>query len=112
MFVQQLNSLIECCCKRKRFFESLIKTSVNGCIHRARHDDTACQNILCDILELEMLSLDENDVREQIICSLQSTENGRDAYEQLCQRQEYLKQLVSYPIIIFISSSGLTFIYV
>ena len=90
-----MNSLIECCCRRKRFFESLIKTSVDGCIFRAIRDDTACQNILCDILELEMLPSNEDDTKEQIVHALQSTDTGREAYEQLCQRKEYLKQLVS-----------------
>jgi len=92
---QQLNSLIECCCRRKRFFESLMKTSMSGCMSRADLDDTACQNILCDILELEMLTPEEDSIREAILESLQRTDNGRKAYQQLCLRQEYLKQLVS-----------------
>lgn len=61
---------------------------------RALRDDTVCQQILCDFLEMEML-LDCDNSRQQIVTTLQSTENGRQLYAKLCEQQMHLIKLVS-----------------
>lgn len=89
----QLKTLIDCCCRRKRFYYSLIKTSIDACMLRALRNDETCQLILCDVLEFELI--DNTDMQQQIITTLQSTKSGRQQYEELCQRQLHLNELVS-----------------
>lgn len=88
-----LKNLIDCCCRRKRFYQSLIasKTTIDACILGALRGDETCQLILCDMLEMELAIND--DMQQQMVTSLQSTESGRNSYEDLCQRQLHLAEL-------------------
>lgn len=88
--------MIDCCCRRKRFYQSLIasKTTIDACILGALRGDETCQLILCDMLEMELAIND--DMQQQMVTSLQSTESGRNSYEDLCQRQLHLAELVCY----------------
>ena len=49
--------------------------------------------ILCLMLEYNII--DNNDTQLQIISTLESTDVGKRMYEQLCDRQRELKELVS-----------------
>ena len=60
---------------------------------RALRNDETCQLILCDVLEMELV--DNIDMQQQIITTLQTTKNGKQQYEILCQKQLHLKELVS-----------------
>lgn len=51
--------------------------------------------ILCLMLEYNII--DNNDTQLQIISTLESTDVGKRMYEQLCDRQRELKELVSLP---------------
>lgn len=46
---------------------------------------------------LEYNIIDNNDTQLQIISTLESTGAGKRMYEQLCDRQRELKELVSAP---------------
>ncbi|CAG2182330.1 unnamed protein product, partial [Oppiella nova] len=58
---------------------------------RALRDDDTCQQILCAMLELNVV--DSVDMQQQIITTLQSTPTGKSHYFDLCQRQLHLKEL-------------------
>ena len=49
---------------------------------------------LCAVLEYEIC--DNNDVKMQIITTLQITSRGKRMYADLCERQIQLRELVSY----------------
>lgn len=49
--------------------------------------------ILCLMLEYNII--ENNDTQLQIISTLESTDVGKKMYEQLCDRQRELKELVS-----------------
>lgn len=51
------------------------------------------RQILCLMLEYNII--DNNDTQLQIISTLESTGVGKRMYEQLCDRQRELKELVS-----------------
>lgn len=87
----QLKHLISCCCRRKRFLITLNK-SLGPLMLRALRDDETCQQILCAMLELDVV--ESNDMQLQIITTLQSTSTGKAHYNELCQRQLHLKELV------------------
>lgn len=53
-----------------------------------------CVQILCLMLEYNII--DNKDTQLQIISTLESTQVGLRMYEQLCDRQRELKELVSY----------------
>ncbi|RWS08653.1 C-Maf-inducing protein-like protein, partial [Dinothrombium tinctorium] len=61
------------------------------CMLRALRDDETCQQTLCAMLELDVV--ENNDIKLQIITTLQSTSTGRSHYAALCQRQLHLKEL-------------------
>ena len=49
--------------------------------------------VLCAMLEFELL--DSSDLKMQIITTLQSTSQGKAMYNELCERQIALRELVS-----------------
>ncbi|CAG2108981.1 unnamed protein product [Medioppia subpectinata] len=85
-----LKNLIGCCCRRKAFLMSLNK-SLGPCMLRALRDDDTCQQILCAMIELNVV--ESVDMQQQIITTLQSTQTGKSHYHDLCQRQLHLKEL-------------------
>lgn len=60
--------------------------------HSLTHPHNSRQ-ILCLMLEYNII--DNNDTQLQIISTLESTDVGKRMYEQLCDRQRELKELVS-----------------
>lgn len=66
---------------------------------RALRDDETCQQILCAMLELDIV--ENKDLLLQIITTLQSTQNGTLHYLAVCKRQLHLKELVFCLKIIF-----------
>nr|XP_042903659.1 C-Maf-inducing protein isoform X2 [Parasteatoda tepidariorum] len=90
LWSKMLKSLLDCCCRRKKFLEGLAK-SISPCMLRALRDDHTLQSALCSMLELEVL--DNNDLQMQIIMTLQSTPAGKQNYAALCQRQQHLREL-------------------
>lgn len=85
-----LKCLMECCCRRKRFLQSLNKYQ-GPCMLRALRDDETCQEALCAMLELDIV--ESKDMQLQIITTLQSTDSGKQHYGSLCNRQRHLKEL-------------------
>ena len=59
---------------------------------RALRDDETCQQILCAMLELDIV--ENKDLLLQMITTLQSTQNGTLHYLAVCKRQLHLKELV------------------
>lgn len=83
---------------------------------RSLRDDENCQDILCSMLEFQLLPQEEaptmqNEsdmiqemlqtrtakriVMQHVITNLQSTQSGKAHYAALCQRQMHLKELVN-----------------
>ncbi|XP_074646959.1 C-Maf-inducing protein-like [Tubulanus polymorphus] len=85
-----LNSLIMCCCKRKKFLLTLNKM-ISPLMLLALREHHAALESLCSMLELEVV--EHNDIKMQIITTLQSTSQGKKAYAALCDRQVALKEL-------------------
>lgn len=69
---------------------SILRGPVTG--HSLTHPPDSWQ-ILCLMLEYNII--DNNDTQLQIISTLESTDVGKRMYEQLCDRQRELKELVS-----------------
>lgn len=64
-----------------------------GACRRSQAPVTLCvPQILCLMLEYNII--DNNDTQLQIISTLESTDVGKRMYEQLCDRQRELKELV------------------
>lgn len=104
------------CYKTKKFLLSLAENKLGPCMLLALRgnqtmvevrpprrpvlarspDDTrtrACVQILCLMLEYNII--ENKDTQLQIISTLESTQVGLRMYEQLCDRQRELKELVS-----------------
>lgn len=85
-----LGRLLFCCCKRRKFLQSLSK-SLGPCMLRALRDDDVCQQALCAMLEMDVV--ESRDLQLQLITTLQSTTNGKKHYAVLCDKQMHLRQL-------------------
>lgn len=88
-----MTTLLDCCCRRKKFISSLVKQTMGACILLAVRDCDAAQEALCLMLEWRLLPKEE--ARLQIVSALQSTESGKRRYAALCERQRNLQELVS-----------------
>ena len=53
--------------------------------------------VLCAVLEYEII--ESNDLKMQIITTLQSTPEGKQMYTQLCNQQIQLRELVSVSLV-------------
>ena len=51
------------------------------------------RQVLCAMLELDVV--DNNDLKMQMVTTLQSTSTGKRMYAELCERQIALRELVS-----------------
>ncbi|KPL97136.1 hypothetical protein QR98_0002340 [Sarcoptes scabiei] len=90
LWCQMLKTLTSCCYRRKRFYQTLMQTSFDACVLMALRENETCQSILCDLLEMELI--DNEDVQQQIITTLESTATGKEQYESLCERQLHLRE--------------------
>lgn len=86
-----LETLLNCCCKRKKFLSQLNSKRLGAYLLLSLRDNTAAQTALCLALEWNLLV--EADQRLTIVTTLQSTKSGRQSYEDLCQRQLHLQEL-------------------
>ena len=111
VFFLQLQTLLNCCCRRKAFLASMTKL-VGACQLLALRDQSSAQEVLCLMLEWSLLeqhsaddsqqSIEErNPLPLQVATTLQSTESGRKRYFELCDKQLHLKELVSFSIFCF-----------
>ncbi|XP_074112487.1 C-Maf-inducing protein isoform X2 [Cotesia typhae] len=91
LFGKMLTSLLECCCRRKKFISSLLKQTGSACILLGVRGCDAAQEALCLMLEWRLLPNEE--ARLQVVSALQSTPLGKDRYSALCQRQKNLQEL-------------------
>lgn len=87
----QLGTLYNCCCKRKRFLESLLK-HVSSLLLLALRENADAIDVLCSILEFELISNNQADLKLHIVTALQSTETGKRRYNELCDRQIRAKE--------------------
>lgn len=85
-----LKSLIRCCCKRKKFLTELNKM-IGPVMLLALRENEAAMEVLCAMLELEVV--DNEDLKLQMVTTLQSTCKGKRMYAQLCERQIALREL-------------------
>uniref|UniRef100_T1J4Y4 C-Maf-inducing protein PH domain-containing protein n=1 Tax=Strigamia maritima TaxID=126957 RepID=T1J4Y4_STRMM len=90
LWSEMLESLVKCCCRRKRFLSTLNKM-LGQLMLLALRDNNICQETLCFMLELEVV--ENNDHQLQIVTTLQSTASGRKHYTALCERQMHLREL-------------------
>ncbi|XP_076470132.1 C-Maf-inducing protein-like isoform X2 [Babylonia areolata] len=85
-----LESLINCCCRRKKFLQGM--TKMNGPVMLlALRDNVAAMETLCAMLEMEVI--ESQDMKMQMITTLQSTTEGKRMYAGLCDRQIALREL-------------------
>ena len=95
-----MQTLLDCCCRRKAFLAGMTKL-VGACQLLALRDQSSAQEVLCLMLEWGLLETaatggsDDNALPLQVATTLQSTESGRLRYFELCDRQLHLKELVS-----------------
>lgn len=61
---------------------------------------------------LEYNIIENKDTQLQIISTLESTQVGIRMYEQLCERQRELKELVSYFLLLHIKTHMRTYLHV
>lgn len=87
----QLETLLGCCCKRKSFLADMVK-KVGALQLVALRDQPIAQEILCLMLEWQLLHSQEQQM--QVVTTLQSTNRGMESYRQLCKRQDHLRELV------------------
>ncbi|XP_046359909.1 C-Maf-inducing protein-like isoform X2 [Haliotis rufescens] len=85
-----LRTLIRCCCKRKKFLQGMTKM-IEPVMLLAIRDNVAAMEVLCSMLELEVIS--SQDLKMQMITTLQSTTDGKRMYAALCERQIALREL-------------------
>ncbi|XP_023316799.1 C-Maf-inducing protein-like isoform X2 [Trichogramma pretiosum] len=95
LFGEMLTTLLDCCCRRKRFISSLLKQTGGACILLGVRGCDAAQEALCLMLEWRLLPNEE--ARLQVVSALQSTESGKARYNALCQRQRNLQELKGGP---------------
>ncbi|XP_046661179.1 C-Maf-inducing protein-like [Homalodisca vitripennis] len=88
---QMLETLLGCCCKRKRFVAALMAKRLGACLLLALRENRAAQSALCLALEWDLLP--EPDQRLTVATTLQSTTSGSQSYAALCQRQLHLQEL-------------------
>ena len=91
-YVIQLERLLACCCRRKRFLSQLGGKLLGSSMLLALRENAAAQEALCLLLEWQLVQSD--DQRVQIATTLQSTPTGSANYLALCNRQLHLKELV------------------
>uniref|UniRef100_A0A0B6YSR8 C-Maf-inducing protein PH domain-containing protein n=1 Tax=Arion vulgaris TaxID=1028688 RepID=A0A0B6YSR8_9EUPU len=85
-----LNTLMKCCCKRKKFLLSISKM-IGPIMLLALRDNVAAIEVLCAMLELEVV--EGHDMKMQMITTLQSTCEGKRMYAQLCEKQIAIKEI-------------------
>ncbi|KAF2366067.1 hypothetical protein FHG87_003187 [Trinorchestia longiramus] len=85
-----LETLISCCCRRKKFLATQTK-SLGAFMLLALRSNSTAQEVLCLMLEWRLL--ESNDLRLQVVTTLQSTSSGKRAYQDLCDRQMHLREL-------------------
>ncbi|KAL8560901.1 hypothetical protein ACOMHN_059085 [Nucella lapillus] len=90
LWSSMLETLIRCCCRRKKFLQGM--TKMNGPVMLlALRDNVAAMETLCAMLEMEVI--DSQDMKMQMITTLQTTAEGKHMYAELCDRQIALKEL-------------------
>ncbi|XP_042225826.1 C-Maf-inducing protein-like isoform X2 [Homarus americanus] len=85
-----LQTLITCCCKRKKFLGMLVK-SLGACMLLALRGNVTAQDVLCLMLEWKLI--EGSDQSLQVVTTLQSTPTGKRRYQALCDRQMHLREL-------------------
>jgi hypothetical protein len=86
-----LKRLISCCCRRKKFLQTMQKM-ISPCMLLALRENETAMEVLCGMLEYDII--ESSDLKMQIITTLQSTSHGKKAYAQLCDHQIALRELV------------------
>ncbi|XP_022118843.2 C-Maf-inducing protein [Pieris rapae] len=85
-----VQALLNCCCKRKSFLQSMSKQLPDFMIV-ALTEHPAALEALCLMLEWEVASGEQTQL--EIIAALQGTELGKQYYTDLCERQKTLQRL-------------------
>ncbi|KAK3086918.1 hypothetical protein FSP39_025386 [Pinctada imbricata] len=85
-----LKTLIHCCCKRKKFLFEMNKL-IGPVMLLALRENEAAMEVLCAMLELDVV--ENNDLKMQMVTTLQSTSTGKRMYTDLCERQIALREL-------------------
>ncbi|XP_039276541.1 C-Maf-inducing protein isoform X4 [Nilaparvata lugens] len=88
---QMLDTLINCCCKRKPFISDLVGKRLGACLLLALRDHDAAQTVLSLALEWQLIA--EPDQRMTVVTALQSTAQGQVHYSMLCQRLDTINEL-------------------
>uniref|UniRef100_A0A8B9KCH2 C-Maf inducing protein n=1 Tax=Astyanax mexicanus TaxID=7994 RepID=A0A8B9KCH2_ASTMX len=92
LFASMVHILMGSCYKTKKFLLSLAENKLGPCMLLALRGNQTMVEILCLMLEYNII--ENKDTQLQIISTLESTHVGLRMYEQLCDRQRELKELV------------------
>ncbi|XP_060566367.1 C-Maf-inducing protein-like [Ruditapes philippinarum] len=87
---QMLKTLMHCCCKRKNFLYGLNKM-IGPVMLLSLRENIAAMEVLCAMLECDVV--ENNDLKMQMVTTLQSTMSGKRMYADLCERQIALREL-------------------
>ncbi|XP_041975811.1 C-Maf-inducing protein-like [Aricia agestis] len=85
-----LQMLLNCCCKRKSFLQSMSKQLPDFVIVAMTEHPAALEG-LCLMLEWEITNGEQTQL--EIIAALQGTDAGQQHYRDLCERQQTLQKL-------------------
>ncbi|KAK3707967.1 hypothetical protein QZH41_010719 [Actinostola sp. cb2023] len=87
-----MTMFLNCCGKRKKMLSELKETVIGPFMLLALRGDVPFINALTFMLEVEMLD-DENE-KLQIVSTLESTDEGRESYETLCQKRTKFREMI------------------
>ncbi|KXJ22027.1 C-Maf-inducing protein [Exaiptasia diaphana] len=87
-----MSLFLNCCGKRKKMLTELKEIIIGPFMLLALRGDSPFINALTFMLEVEMLG-DENE-KLQIVSTLESTDEGRECYEQLCQKRTKFREMI------------------
>ncbi|CAK9295199.1 unnamed protein product [Gordionus sp. m RMFG-2023] len=90
LFCEMLTTLMRCCCKRKKFLTHMNKM-LGPCMLLALREQEIAMEVLCSMLELD--TIENHDLKLQIVTTLHSTNKGKKLYADLCDRLAALKEL-------------------
>ncbi|XP_048576400.1 C-Maf-inducing protein-like [Nematostella vectensis] len=83
---------LNCCGRRKKTLLEIKDTMMGPIMLLALRGDSAFIQTLAFMLDVDLL--EEEDEKLQIVSTLESTEEGREIYENLCQKRDKFREMI------------------
>ncbi|XP_031565829.1 C-Maf-inducing protein-like isoform X2 [Actinia tenebrosa] len=87
-----MSRFLSCCGKRKKMLSELKESIIGPFMLLALRGDVPFIEALTFMLEVELLE-DENE-KLQIVSTLESTEEGKECYEELCKKRNKFREMI------------------